>query len=282
MREFVKAGEVAALFGLDTRTSEWAIWDRMTEDKSDDDIGDRSRWQGRLAAGIVEGITRDHGISVQKALEPKEQHGIMPPRAWLVAPSGKTSGREAVIVVMQRTQQSMFGWEAPNKIPDKQMMRFKATAIAYGCEDVFVGVLVDGYRSELYHVHVDKEERERIVEKVADMIRMVRDDDEPVMDYDVDRSAIRSGKAQISAEQSGARIEDLVTELLEKKALAKNLENQAKQHKGRIDQIETMLISMIPVDTTIDSGGRVLGTERKGDKVILKIVDKPKDATSLF
>ena len=101
MRDYVRAGEVAAILGLDTKASPWTVWNRMTDDVEENDIGDRSRWQGRLAADIAAGIAKDHGLSIQKALDPVVGEGIMPPRAWEIAPSTKTKGKPAVLVVMQ-------------------------------------------------------------------------------------------------------------------------------------------------------------------------------------
>ena len=283
MRDYVRAGEVAAILGLDTKASPWTVWNRMTDDLEENDIGDRSRWQGRLASDIAAGIAKDHGLSLQKALDPMVGEGIMPPRAWEVAPSTKTKGKPAVLVVMQRMQSSMFGWEAPEKIPEKQLMRYLATAIAYGHEDVYVGILVDGYRSELYRATVDPKTRENIVTKVADMIRMVAEDDEPVVDYDVDKSAIREGKVAVKAEASGETVNKLLDEREEKKAKIDSLKGQQKPLEKRIEQIDNMVMTMITKGSNLDTGTRIVGIEEKsGGKLALKIAKKSTGAASLF
>jgi hypothetical protein len=283
MRDYVRAGEVAALLGLDNRASAWTVWTRMTEDTEENDIGDRSRWQGRLAADIAAGIAKDHGLSIQKALEPAVGEGIMPPRAWEIAPSTKTKGKPAVLVVMQRIQSAMFGWEAPERIPEKQLMRYLATAIAYGHECVYVGILVDGYRSELYRATVDDGMRKRIIDAVADMIRMAVEDDEPVVDYDVDRSSIREGKVAIKAEASGDTVDDLVAEHEDKKKQVSTLRSQQRTLEKRIEQIETMLFTMIPEGSNIETKTRIVEvTKNAQGKLALKTAKKSTDATSLF
>ena len=283
MREYVRAGEVAAILGLDNKTSPWAVWNRMTDDTEEGDLGDHSRWQGRLAADIAAGIAKDHGLSIQKALEPAVSEGIMPPRAWEIAPSTKTKGKPAVLVVMQRIQASMFGWDAPEKIPEKQLMRYLATAIAYGHECVYIGVLIDGYRSELYRAEVAPEQRELIVTKVAEMIQMAIDDDEPVVDYDVDKSAIREGKVSVKAEASGQAIDELLNEREQKKTQIDSLKAQQKPLEKRIEQIDNMVMTMIPKGSNIDTGTCIVGIEEKtGGKLALKIAKKATDANSLF
>ena len=283
MRDYVRAGEVAAILGLDSKASPWTVWNRMTDNVEETDIGDRSRWQGRLAADIAAGIAKDHGLSIQKALDPGVNEGIMPPRAWEIAPSTKTKGKPAVLVVMQRVQGSMFGWEAPEKIPEKQLMRFLATAIAYGHEDVYVGILVDGYRSELYRAVVDAEMREKIVTGVAEMIRMAVEDDEHVVDYDVDKGSIREGKVSIKTEASGDTVNALIDEREAKKAQIDSLKAQQKPLEKRIEQIDNMVMTMIPKGSNIDTGTRIVGVEEKsGGKLALKIAKKASDATSLF
>ena len=283
MRDYVRAGEVAAILGLDTKASPWTVWNRMTDDVEENDIGDRSRWQGRLAADIAAGIAKDHGLSIQKALDPVVGEGIMPPRAWEIAPSTKTKGKPAVLVVMQRIQSAMFGWEAPDRIPDKQLMRYLATAIAYGHEDVYVGILVDGYRSELYRATLDEDMRTKIVEGVADMIRMAVEDDEPVVDYDVDKGAIREGRVSVKAEASGDTVNALIDERETKKAEIDSLKARQKPLEKRIEQIDNMVMTMIPKGSTIDTGTRIVGVEEKsGGKLALKIAKKSTDAASLF
>jgi hypothetical protein len=283
MREFVRAGEVAAILGLDSKVSAWAIWNRMTEDEKDSDISDRSLWQGRLASEIAAGIAKDHGIKLSKALEPKVGHGIMPPRAWEVAPHARTGGKKSILVVLQRTQQSLFGWEAPAKIPEKQLMRFLSAAVAYEYSYVHVGILIDGYRSELYRVQLDEETKAKIITKVEEMIQMVKDDDEPVVDYAMDNEAIREGRALVKATQSSEQIEALLAERQGAKTKISRNENEVRALKQRVDQIDTMIIASIPEGTTLDIGNTVLSTERNNkDKLILKVASKATDATSLF
>lgn len=283
MREFVRAGEVAAVLGLDPKVSEWAIWNRMTEDEDDHDISDRSRWQARLASEIAAGVAKDHGLTIQKGLEPKVGNGIMPPRAWEIAPSARTEGLPSILVVMQRTQQSLYGWESPEKIPEKSAYRFLATAVAYEYEYVHIGILVDGYRSEIYRLKVNPETRETIITKVAEMIEMVRTDDEPVVDYDADREAILTGKAVVKSKESTATIEALLAEREEKKSQVTLHENNAKSLKQRIEQIDSIIIGSMPEDNNLDVGNSLLSTEKNSKgKLVLKITPKKTSAASLF
>jgi len=283
MREFVRAGEVAAVLGIDPKVSEWAIWNRMIEDVDDKDISDRSIWQGRLASEIAAGVAKDHGIKISKALEPKLANGIMPPRAWEIAPNINTNGNPSVLIVMQRTQQSLFGWDAPSQVPEKAAMRFIASAIAYGYKYVQIGILVDGYRSELYRLEVSEDLQKTVIEKVAEMIKMVQEDDEPVVDYDRDSASIREGKILVKATVSGEQINKLIEEWSNKKAEISSLENNTKAIKQRVDQIETILIGSIPEGKTVDTGTKVIGVEKNSKgKLVLTVGTKKADANTLF
>lgn len=284
MREFVRAGEVAAVLGMDPKLSPWAIWNRMSEGL-EDGMTEGSRWQGRLASEIAVGIAKDHGLKITKALEPEIQHGIMPPRAWEVAPSIKTNGHPAVLMVMQRTQQAMYGWTAPSVIPataNRALMRFVSTAIAYGYDYIHVGILIDGYRSEVYQVQVDPETRGQIITKVAEMIEMVREDDEPVVDYEVDKEAVRDGKVLLKTELAGPEIDALLAEREERKAFVRGLRNQVDEHNNRIDAIETLLIATVKEGSKIDTGNHIVEVERNSkNKLVIKVGTKAK-AANLF
>lgn len=283
MREFVRAGEVAAILGLDSKVSEWAIWNRMTEDEDDGDMGDRSRWQGRLASEIASGVAKDHGLKIQKALEPKVGNGIMPPRAWEISPNVRTEGKPSILVVMQRTQQSLFGWEAPEKVPEKAACRFLATGIAYEYEYVHVGILIDGYRSELYRIKIEPTERDKIISKVQEMIEMVRTDDEPVVDYDADRSAILEGKAMVKTQATSEVIAELIKEHEAKKSEKTTHDNKSKTLKQRIDQIESIIIASMPAEKNMDIGDKILSAEKNAKgKMVLTITTKKVSAANLF
>lgn len=283
MREYVKAGEVAAVLGLDTKVTEWNIWNRMSEDDDGGDMTEHSRWQGRLASEIAAGIAQDNGIKISKSLSSQVGNGIMPPRAWEVAPNSRANGKPGVLVVSQRTQSSLYGWEAPETIPEKALMRYYATAIAYGYDYAYVGILVDGYRSELYRIEIKPDIKKMIIEKVDEMIKMVKDDDEPVVDYDRDRSAILEGKISVEAKNSGEELQKLLIERDEKLSEKTNLSNRLNAAKKRIETIEAIFIASIPENTTIDVGDKVVGVEKNSrGKLELKVANKAKDVTSLF
>lgn len=282
MRDYVLAGEVAALLNLDTKQSPWAVWNRMTSEDQAQDIGERGRWQGRLAGEIARGIAKDHDLKIEAMLAPEANNGIMPPRAWKLAPSIRTGGKPAVLIVQQRTQQMMFGWKSPDGIPEKQAMRLYAAAIAHGAEHVIMGVLVDGYRSEIYHLELTAEIEASITHAVADMIRAAREDDEPVVDYDLDRTAIRSGNAPTKAKASLQQIRSLITERDTIASELNRLKGEARPHETRKDTINTMLIHMIEQSGPIDLGNQMVSVEDSKGKRTLKVTVKALEAESLF
>ena len=283
MRKYVTPSEVPAILGMDKQTSPWAIWNRMTEPAEDRDINDYGRWQGRLAAGIMQGIAKDHGLKVEKALDPVTCENILPQRAWMMAPNSRSNGQNAIMVVAQRTQGQLFGWTAPGSIPTKHEMKLAANAIAYGVDYVYYGVLVDGYRSELFVFHVTDEIRETVSSAITEMIRMVEEDDEPVVDYDADRSSIRKGESVASVSASAEKVSNLAKERINLKEEVASLNRQTKPKEKRIDEIDTMLIHMLANVDKIDCGDHIVSvdTSSNGTKKVI-ITPKQNSAASLF
>ncbi|MBS7671557.1 hypothetical protein [Croceicoccus gelatinilyticus] len=282
MRDYVLAGEVAAILGLDTKTSPWAIWNKMTEEAEDQDIGDRGRWQGRLAREIAFGIAKDHKLRIEQSLEPAVAEGIMPSRAWKIEPSLRTGGQPAVLVVQMKTQQQMFGWKAPDTVPPKPTVRLKAIALAYGVKHVFLGTLIDGYRSELYHLELEDELAAQIRAEVGEMIRMVIEDDEPVVDYDLDRSAIRSGKTTVRADASAQNIKALAAERADLADAITKARGGLKGHEQRRNEIDTMLIHLLSAAGNVDVGSQIISIEEKGGRKTVKVTEKSSAAEALF
>ncbi|MAM38273.1 MAG: hypothetical protein CL949_07165 [Erythrobacter sp.] len=283
MRDHVLAGEVAAIMNADSKASPWTIWNKMSQHgDASGTIGERGRWQARLAFEIACGICEDHGHQIEAALDPIPSQGILPPRAWLLSPSAASDGERAILVVTQRTQQMMFGWQAPSALPEKQALRLYAAAIAYGVRNVMLGVLIDGYQSQLYRLALDDEMKKNILTSVQDMLRAVRDDDEPVVDYQIDRSAIRSSSTVRRPEASKQSIAALIEESEEISRKLANLKGEAKPLEARKDTITTMLIDLIGASGTIDIGRKILNVEDAKGMKTLKITNKALSAESLF
>ena len=115
------------------------------------------------------------------------------------------------------------------------------------------------------------------------MIKMVQEDDEPVVDYDRDSASIREGKILVKATVSGEQINKLIEEWSNKKAEISSLENNTKAIKQRVDQIETILIGSIPEGKTVDTGTKVIGVEKNSKgKLVLTVGTKKADANTLF
>lgn len=282
MRDYVLAGEVAAILNLDTKQSPWAVWNKMTFQEDDRHIGEQGRWQGRLASEIARGIAKDHDLKIEAVLAPEANNGIMPPRAWKLAPSIRTGGKSAILIVQQRTQQMMFGWKSPEGVPQKQAMRLYAAAIAHGAEHVLMGVLVDGYRSEIYHLELTGDIEARITHAVADMVRAAREDDEPVVDYDLDRAAIRSGTVPTKAKASLQHIKSLLAERDAITSELNRLKGEVRPHEARRDTINTMLIHMIEQSGSLDLGNQIVSVGEANGKKTLKVTNKALEAEALF
>ena len=114
------------------------------------------------------------------------------------------------------------------------------------------------------------------------MQRAVREDDEPVVDYDLDRDAIRSGAKVSKAEKSTVQINALIDEHAELTAQVNALKSQAKPAEDRRDTIETMLIDALQATGTIDLGARLVSIEEKRGKKVIKVTQKALKAEDLF
>lgn len=281
MRKHIKASELLAILGKDTKNSEWTVWNRMTEEEQNS-AGDYARWQSRLSGNIMQGICKDHDLKCEGVIESNPENGVIPPRAWKISANTRSNGRDSIVIVTQKTGQQLYGWQAPSSLPERQRMRLLATAIAYDVDHVFYGVLVDGYRSELYSYFVDPEEKEEAQKAITEIIRMVVEDDEPAPDYEIDRSAIREGKGA-KAEATKESINEIVSELDELMLEAKKLESRLKPIKEEIDKKSTILIHLVSSAGTIDCGDKILSIETTASgKKKLKITPKINSAENLF
>lgn len=265
-RLYVRAGEVATLFGEDTSRSEWQLWRDMT-DGQDTGVGEYGRWQSRLAVPVMQGIAEDHRLKVERALGPDDIGpgcAIMPPRAWLLAPNMATEGRPAILVVQQRTGGSLRDWKAPDRMPPKHLRRHMAIATAYGLRDVVLGVLVDGYSSDIYRISAEQEQRDEIAKRVAEFVRLVETGEEPDIDFTGDETAVRQGLAVTRTEASTEILEGLLNERAGLMARQQPMEVGLKQIAQRLRTIDTTLIHMAGADGRLQVGTRLVAITRDG------------------
>ena len=282
IRKYLRSSEVPILFGLDKNMSEWALWNSLREGE-ENSIGDYGRWQARLATPIMQGIAEDHNLRIERALEPsgRAYQGIMPPRAWEVAPSLHTNGLRAVLVIQQRSEASLREWKEPDVMPEKAKMRYKAIAAAFNMPHVIIGTLVDGYGSRIYHVSADDIVRRGICDRVDQFISDVESGEEPEIDFARDSASIRTGVAVAKAETSADKINEILSEraalIMERSPADANL----KRIESRIKEIDTMIIHIASKSGKIDTGDQLVTVERDG-KGTPKIVVVNKKAASLF
>lgn len=265
-RLYLRAGEVATLFGEDTSRTEWQLWRDMT-DGVDQGIGEYGRWQSRLAVPVMQGIAEDHRLKVERSLGPEDlgAHAvIMPPRAWLLAPNMTTEGRPAVLVVQQRTGGSLRDWKAPDRMPPKHLRRHLAIATAYGVQDVLLGILVDGYSSDLYRVTASEAQRDEITMRAADFIRLVETGEEPDIDFSADQGAVRQGITIARTQASTDQVEALLNERATIIARQQPLELAVKQNDQRLRTIDTTLIHMAGPEGRLQVGTRLVAVTRDG------------------
>jgi len=275
-RLYLRAGEVPALFGLDKSTSEWALYDRLTRGE-DNGAGDYGRWQGRLMLPIVHGICEDHLLKNEGALEPQDcaPSGIMPSKAWRIGPKMETGGRSSVLVVTQRSQATLREWKEPGTMPAKARCRYEAIATAYDMDDVLVGILVDGYSTQLYHVHVPAARREEIRQRALAFVEDVRAGNEPDIDFTADDQAIRKGIAITRVEAASEQVDQMIAErarLINERIPADTV---VKRVDARLREIETNLIHIAGAAMKIETGTHIVAVERDSRQVAkLTIVEK--------
>lgn len=282
VRKYLRASEVPILFGLDKNMSEWALWNSLREGQSSG-IGDYGRWQARLMTPIMQGIAEDHGLRIERALEPAgcAYQKIMPPRAWEVAPNLLTNGERAALVIQQRSEASLREWKEPDNMPEKARMRYKAIATAFDVPRIIVGILVDGYGSRIYHVQADEIAKKGIRDRIDQFISDVENDEEPEIDFTKDATSIRSGATVAKAEASADRINEILTEraalLMERPPADANL----KRIESRLKEIDTLIIHIASKSGKIDTGDQLVTIERDG-KGTPKVTVVNKKPMSLF
>lgn len=263
-RTYLRAGEVPTLFGENSRQSEYQLWNEMVAG-DERDMSEGGVWKGRLATEIMKGICDDHALRGQAALSPRDaaaQTGVMPSKAWPVAPSIRTDGKPAVLIVDIRASTTMREWHAPDKMPAKALRRYKAVAYAYGVEKVVVGVLVDGYSSQLYVISLDADERAEMKKRIDAFLQLVVDQEEPELDMNRDSRQIRSGAAVQKIAASAEQVDSLSVERVE---LVKKLvpaKSQVSQHEARITQIDTLLIAMAGTKEKLETPAYVVDITR--------------------
>lgn len=264
-RLYLRTGEVPALYGLDASKSEWALWNALTEGE-DQGAGDYGKWQSRLMVPIMTGIAEDHRIKVQEPIDPHSTKctAIMPPKSWRVAPSVASGGREAVLVVTQRAESTLREWKEPGTMPPKTLMRFKAVAAAHDISDVLIGVLVDGYSSRVFHVHVPDEERAEIRRRSEEFVAKVAAGEEPDIDFGMDERAIRAGKTIAKVEMAAEAVGALIDERAKLIAERAPVDASIKRIEVRMRQIDTNLIHVAGPDGRIEVGQRMVIIERDG------------------
>lgn len=281
-RTFLRTGEVPALYGLDARRSEWALWNTLSKGE-DTGMGDYGRWQSRLAVPIMQGIAEDHGINVQTAVDPHTSTcpAIMPPRCWRVAPSMLTDGRDAVLVVVQRTEAAMREWKEPFAMPEKSRLRHQAIAAAHDVGEVLIGVLVDGYSSKLFRVSADEARRAEIRRRCELFVQDVIDGIEPDIDFGADERAIRKGDAVKKVEAVAGDVQSLVDERRKLEGERAPADAKLKGIEARIRQIDTNLIHIAGATGKIDVATCLVVVDRdaRGNPKV-KVVDK--QAAPLF
>lgn len=281
-RLYLRAGEVPALFGLDRNTSEWALHERLTSGE-DNGSGDYGRWQGRLMVPIMHGICEDHSLKNEGALEPKDctASGIMPSKAWRIGPKMETGGRSSIMVVTQRASTTMREWKEPSAIPAKAKCRYEAIAAAYDMDDVLIGVLIDGYSTQLYHLQVSAERRAEIRERCLAFIEDVKAGNEPDIDFGSDAASIRKGIAITRVEAASGQVEGLITErarLINEKIPA---DATLKRVEARIREIETNLIHLAGPAMRLETEKHIVGVERD-NRQVPKVTVVDKAPTPLF
>lgn len=275
-RLYLRSGEVPTLFGLDANRSEWALWQDMRANV-DNGAGDYGRWQGRLMMPIMQGICEDHSLRMERAVTSDDAvyAGIMPPKAWLVAPTMMTQGMPALLVVSQRISSSLRDWKEPSSLPDKQRLRYQAIATAHDVEHVLVGLLIDGYSSQLYHVTTSEDRRAEIRTKSDQFIEDVRNDVEPDLDFSADAGAIRKGIAITKVVAAAETVTQILDERARLSAERLPADSTIKRVDARLKQIDTNLIHMAGTTGRLEAGNRLVTVSRDAKNVArVTIVDK--------
>ena len=263
-RNYLRAGEVPTIYGENSKQSEFQLWNEMIQGE-DRDMAEGSIWKGRLASSIMKGICDDHALVSLSPLDPKEaasKTGVMPSRAWSIRPGQRTEGKDAILVVDLRSATTMRDWQAPDRMPAKALRRYKAVAYAYGVEKVVVGVLVDGYTSQLYVITLTPEEAAEMKNKVDVFLQSVADQIEPDLDFNLDSRQIRAGTAVQKIEASAEHVDALSKERIDIVKKLAPLKTQVSQHEARLSQIDTIFIAMAGTKEKLETPAHVVAITR--------------------
>ncbi len=281
-RTYLRAGEVPTLYGENSRQSDFQLWNELVAGE-ERDMSEGGIWKGRLSAEIMKGICDDHALKGQSALDPREAAattGVMPSKGWRISANNRTGGKEAVLVVDIRASTTMREWHEPDRMPAKALRRYKAIAYAYGVEKVVVGVLVDGYSSQLFVVTLSAAERDEMKVRIDAFLQSVVEGEEPDLDLDRDARLIRTGAAVQKVQASAEQVDALSAERID--LLQKLVPAQAavKQHEGRISQIDTSLIAMAGTKEKLETPAHVVDITKdaKGNRRVTVV----KKGQSLF
>jgi len=276
-RLYLRAGEVPVLFGEDSSKSEWKLWNDMTQGQ-DGGVSEYGRWQGRLGEPIMRGIAEDFRLRIERPLEQADQSAascIMPPKSWAVGPSMITGGRPCILVVQQKTGQSLRDWKEPGQMPPKHLRRMHAIATAYGVEDVLLGVLVDGYSSKLFHITATAEIRDEISRRAQAFVKLVEIGEAPDVDFSEDETVIRQGIAIAKTEAATDMVEALLNERASLVSRQAPLDASIKQLEARLRVIETHLIHMAGSSGKLEVGTRLVTVFRDGKNVPkVQVIDR--------
>lgn len=281
-RTYLRAGEVPTLYGENSRQSDYQLWNDLIAGE-ERDMTEGGIWKGRLAAEIMKGICDDHALKGQAPLDPREAAaatGVMPSKGWRISPSTRTDRQEAVLVVDIRPSTTMRDWHEPDRMPAKALRRYKAIAFAYGVEKVVVGVLVDGYSSQLFVVSLSQDERAEMKVRVDAFLQSVVDQEEPDLDFDRDSRLIRTGAAVQKIEASAEQVDALSAERIDLLQKLVPAQTAVKQHEGRISQIDTTLIAMAGTKEKLETPAHVVDITKdaKGNRKVTVV----KKGQSLF
>jgi hypothetical protein len=261
---YLRAGEVPTLYGENSKQSDYQLWTELVAG-DERDMTEGGVWKGRLSSAVMKGVCEDHALTSLVALEPRDaaaRSGVMPSKAWTLRPSNRTDGKDAVLVVDIRASTTMRDWQAPDRMPAKALRRYKAVAYAYGVEKVVVGVLVDGYTSQIYVVSLSQDEATEMRRRVDAFLRLVSDNEEPDLDLDLDSRQIRSGAAVQKVQASAEQVDALAAERVEIVKKVAPLRTQIGQHENRLVQIDTMLIGMAGTKEKLETPATVVAITR--------------------
>lgn len=282
MRDYILAGELYAIKGLDKKISNWAIWNKMIEDEKSD-INSYGIWKSLLSPIIAEQICKIMSLSNKGIAKINPKSNIMPPKAWKINPNIRTEGKDSVLIVAMKSEAQMFGYNAPDVLPERQRIRMLATAMAYDVEYVYYAILVDGYRSDIFLLHFNNEEKEIAQKEINAMVKMVKENDEPIPDYSADKSSIRNGSAVHKLEASKDAINEMAKQRYQLSKDINNMEKSIRPKSEELSTIDTKLIYLLSDKKEVDCGEYLIKIkENKNGLKKIEITEKNNNINSLF